>query len=116
MKRLIFFLAKILLLSHMIYEVANDLLYNREQRAKNFNRKYSQLQIDLAPYLYIPWPSSIYRNSETILLLWNYTKLLVALRGIFWPRAGIVVLKNQVLIETVVNIIGGCRCLCYFLN
>ncbi len=113
--KLLCFAAKVLLLAHLIYTVAIDLLYNREMRARNFSRKYSELQINLAPYVYIQWPMFVYRESDMIVLLWNYTKLLVALKSI-WPRTSVNFLKNMVIVETAVNIIGGCQCLCYLLD
>ena len=99
----------------MIYSVTNDLLYNREVLARNLNRRYSEMQIGVAPYVYIPWPSCIYGSSDTIVLLWNYTKLLVALSGL-WPRGGVMLLRNMVVVETVINILGGCQCLCYYVD
>ena len=114
-KILLYFVAKVLLLAHLIYSVSNDLLNNSETRVRNFNRKYSELQLNLAPYVFIPWPSSVYKASDTIILLWNYTKLLVALRCL-WPRSSAVLLKNMVIVETTVNIVGGCHCLCYLLD
>ena len=115
MKKIVIFTAKVLLLAHLIFTVVNDLLYNGEARAKNFNRKYSELQQHVAPYFFVPWPRCIYNSADTLVLLWNYTKLLVALRCLV-PKAGVRTLKNIVIVETVVNIAGGCTCLCYFLQ
>ncbi len=107
--------AKVLLLSNLIWLSIQEILYNREKRATNFNEKYAKFQIVVSPYFCLPWPA-VYNLTDESILIWNYTKLIIALLSLR-PKGGLIwLLKNMLLTECMINICGGCQCLCYFVD
>ena len=90
--------AKVLLFSHVYWHAIQDIAYNRLRKETTFNIKYSELQKNLAPYVWIPWPS-LYNNTDELILLWVIIKMFVALM-LLVPKSGLNwVMKDIVLIE-----------------
>ena len=115
MRKLVVRAAKFLLLSHLIVTSLQELLYNREKRATNFNSQYSAVQLQVSPYLYVPWPM-LYNKVDEIILLWNVIKILVALLTLKHKSGMNWFLKDMIQVECLLNIAGGCQCLCYFVE
>lgn len=102
----------VLLLSHLVFDAASEMFWTRDLRAAAFNKKYSDLQSSLAPHLSVPWPA-LFMYTEDFVLLWAYSKVVVAIAIIFNHRLSSL-LQNMLMLECLVQILGGCMCRCYF--
>ena len=80
--RVVKFVAKLMLLSSVVWRAWQEMMVEREERALNFNNKYSEIQVLMSPYAAIPWPR-VYGHADDILLCWAWTKIFVALLVIF---------------------------------
>ena len=105
------------LLSHSLITALDDL--NTEgrldARAAAFNRQYFELQKTVAPYAYVPWPS-VYSYTEDTVLVFTVVKVLACLAFIFDFAGARCRLKNLLLCELFVHVLGATQCTCFFIG
>ena len=111
------FLLRSALLSQTLITALDDLtrVGRLDERAAAFNRQYFHLQKTVAPFAYVPWPS-LYNYSEDVVLVFTVLKVLACITFIFDFVSARDHLKNLLLSEMCVNVLGATKCTCFFIQ
>jgi len=108
-----FKVCKVLVLFIVFYESFEKIFLTRHDAARAFTAQYQVLTRWVSTFATIPFPE-LYHYSADLVLMWNYTKVLLVLIQ-FWPdKGGMPGIYQMVIFDTVWSIITGNTCLCYY--
>ena len=97
------------------YSSIEKIIFTRSDAIRAFTAQYSVLTTWVSTFATIQFPE-LYNYSADLVLLWNYTKVLLILIQ-FWPNlGGMRAIKQIVIFETVWSILSGKTCLCYYVQ
>lgn len=108
-----FYIGRALVLSPLFYSSLENITSARSEAVKAFSAEYSALTQWVATFATIPFPE-LYNYSADLVLMWNWTKVLLILIQIWPDVGGGRAILQMVLFETVWSILAGNNCPCYF--
>jgi hypothetical protein len=110
-----FYVGKVFVLLFEFYSSIEKIIFTRSDAIRAFTAQYSVLTTWVSTFATIQFPE-LYNYSADLVLLWNYTKVLLILIQ-FWPNlGGMRAIKQIVIFETFWSILSGNTCLCYYVQ